>query len=96
MAGAASRVVVDASGEQRTEYMVRAVNATDVERAARIDLAGTTGEVSGELTVLAGAGPDEGAAFEESPVTPSSSAVGGTGGIDVVLPPWSFAVAVLR
>ena len=96
VAGAASRVVVDASGEQRTEYMVRAVNATDVERAARIDLAGTTGEVSGELTVLAGAGPDEGAAFEESPVTPSSSAVGGTGGIDVVLPPWSFAVAVLR
>ena len=97
VAGAASRVVRDeTSGVETLEHVVRVVNATDEQRATRIALPGDVGATVGTLTLLAGAGPDEGEAFEASPVNPVVSEVRGTGGIDVVLPPWSFAVAVLR
>lgn len=94
VAGAASRTVTDA-GVDVVEHMVRVVNATAQERATRIVLP-VDGATTGTLTLLAGADPDAGEAFEASPVTPEVSEVAGDGGIDVVLPPWSFAVAVLR
>ena len=94
VAGAASRLVTD-GGAETIEHVIRMVNATAQERATRVSLAGK-GRVSGTLTLLAGAGPDDGEPFEASPVTPVVGDVSGEGGIDVVLPPWSFAVAVLR
>lgn len=90
-----------------TEYVVRLVNATDEARLVRVALPGVpgatgapgapgaTGAVSGELALLAGAGPDEGRAFEASPVEPVVQALAGDGGFEVELPSWSFAVAVV-
>ncbi|SDD69976.1 alpha-L-arabinofuranosidase C-terminal domain-containing protein [Glycomyces harbinensis] len=78
------------------EYVVRLVNAEDTEKPVRIDLPGTPGAVEAELSVLAGAGPDDGALFEASPVRPFRTTAKGENGIDLVLPPWSFTAAVLR
>ncbi len=92
LAGAASRPGADGG----TEHGVRLVNATDDARRATVVLPGD-GDVTGSVTTLAGAGPDDGAPFEASPVAPVRTSVrGGAGAVDVPLPPWSFAVAVLR
>jgi hypothetical protein len=92
------RVVVGvASREGRTgeEYVVRVVNATDETRVATVALP-TSADVTGRVTALAGAGPDEGASFAPSPVRPVSRDVSGTAGAVVLdVPPWSLSVAVL-
>lgn len=93
-----NRVVVGvASREGRTgeEYVVRVVNATDETRVATVALP-TSADVTGRVTALAGAGPDEGASFAPSPVRPVSRDVSGTAGAVVLdVPPWSLSVAVL-
>jgi alpha-L-arabinofuranosidase len=88
--------VLSRAGESGPEYVVRLVNAEDAEKAVRLDLPGDPGEVEAELSVLAGAGPDDGALFEASPVAPVTQHVKGRNGIDVVVPPWSFVAAVIR
>ncbi|MEU1973060.1 alpha-L-arabinofuranosidase C-terminal domain-containing protein [Microbacterium sp. NPDC019599] len=89
------RVVVGAAvrgaGDQ-TEHVVRIVNATGTPRAARLVLPDGA-RCAGHATVLAGAGPDEGASFTASPVLPVEVAVAADGSLD--LPPWSLAVAVI-
>lgn len=77
-------------------HVVRLVNATGTERAAQVRFAegsGIAGAVTARVTALAGAGPDDGAAFEPSPVSPRVSEARGDGGFGVVLPPWSLVVA---
>jgi hypothetical protein len=78
------------------EYVVRVVNATATARTAAVSLPGDPGPVTAAVRLLAGAGPDEGRAFEASPVTPVDSHVKGDSGFDLELPPWSFATAVVR
>jgi alpha-L-arabinofuranosidase len=90
-AGALSRAGIDG-----TEYVVRLVNAEDTEKTVRIDLDGAPGAVTAEIELLAGAGPDDGAVFEASPVVPVQEKTKGANGIDLVMPPWSFAAAVIR
>jgi len=91
-AGALSRT--DARG--RTEWVVRLVNAEPVARVAAVALPGATGPVAAAVRVLAGAGPEEGAPNEASPVTPVDSQVTGDDGIELELAPWSFTTAVIR
>jgi hypothetical protein len=90
VAGALSR-----RGERGTEYVVRLVNATDTARTAAIGLP-EAGRFEAAVSLLAGAGPDEGASGEASPVTPVDVAATGDGGVDLDLPPWSFATGVVR
>ncbi len=91
VAGAMSR-----AGVGGTEYVVRLVNAEDSAKAMRISLNDAPGAVEADIELLAGAGPDEGAVFEASPVEPVEMKAKGENGIDLVLPPWSFASAVIR
>lgn len=93
VAGALSR-----QGEHGTEFVVRLVNATGVARTAAIELpeSAVSGPVSAALRILSGAGPDEGAPGEASPATPVDVVVNGDSGIDLDLPPWSFATGVIR
>jgi len=91
VAGALSRSSADG-----TEYVVRLVNAEDTEKTVRVDLGDVFGAVEADVELLAGAGPDEGALFEASPVAPVRENAKGESGIDLVLPPWSFASAVIR
>lgn len=90
------RVVAGALSRAGGEYVVRVVNATATARTAAVSLPGEPGPVAAAVTLLAGAGPDEGRAFEASPVTPVDSHVKGDSGFDLELPPWSFATAVVR
>lgn len=88
--GAASR-----AGKAGEEYVVRIVNATDEARTATV-LLPTSADVVGAVTVLAGAGPDEGASAEASPVRPEALEASGAAGVVVLdVPPWSLSVAVL-
>jgi hypothetical protein len=90
VAGALSR-----AGERGTEYVVRLVNATDTARTAAIELP-EAGPVSAAMTLMSGAGPDVGAPGEASPATLVDVTVKGDNGIDLDLPPWSFATGVIR
>jgi len=92
------RVVVGAlsrAGERGTEYVLRLVNATDTARTAAIGLP-EAGPVAAAMTVMAGAGPDEGVPGEASPATLVDVTATGDGGFDLELPPWSFATGVVR
>ena len=92
VAGALSR-----TGERgRPEYVVRVVNALPTARTARVALDDVPGAVTAAITVLAGAGPDEGVAHEASPVTPAELTATGENGVHLDLPPWSFTTAVIR
>ena len=53
-------------------------------------------DVTVSATVLSGAGPDDGGPFEASPMTPVACDLAGRGGVELTLPPWSFAVMVIR
>ncbi|MFB9660312.1 alpha-L-arabinofuranosidase C-terminal domain-containing protein [Glycomyces mayteni] len=86
-AGVLSR---DAAGG--TEYVVRLVNAEDTAKTAHIAV---PGPATAAVTLLAGAGPDDGELFHASPVTPVSLTAKGDDGVDIELPPWSFASAVV-
>jgi hypothetical protein len=90
VAGALSR-----AGERGTEYVLRLVNATDTARTAAIELP-ETGPVAAAMTVLAGADPDAGVSGEASPATLVDVTTKGDNGIDLDLPPWSFATGVIR
>jgi hypothetical protein len=92
VAGALSRH----GGGGSPEYVVRLVNATATARTAAVALPGDPGPVTAAVRLLAGAGPDEGRPHEASPVTPVDSHVKGDSGIELALPPWSFATAVIR
>jgi hypothetical protein len=74
---------------------VRLVNATDTARTAAIELP-EAGPVSAAMTLMSGAGPDVGAPGEASPATLVDVTVKGDNGIDLDLPPWSFATGVIR
>ncbi len=91
------RIVVGAVQRQADggkETVLRAVNATDSARELQVAADGV-GSVRGE--VFAGGGPDEGKAFEASPSSLSELEVSlAHGSARAVLPPWSFAVLVLR
>jgi len=92
------RVVVGAlsrAGERGTEYVLRLVNATDTARTAAVVLP-EAGPVAAAMTVMAGAGPDEGVPGEASPATLVDVTATGDGGFDLELPPWSFATGVVR
>jgi hypothetical protein len=91
VAGALSRTEADGN-----EYVIRLVNAEETEKAVRLDLGAVLGAVAADIELLAGAGPDEGALFEVSPVLPVRESAKGENGIDLALPPWSFASAVIR
>ncbi|WP_084125179.1 alpha-L-arabinofuranosidase C-terminal domain-containing protein [Demequina sp. NBRC 110054] len=92
VAGCAER-----TGEDGTrEYVVRLVNATDEPRKATLALPGGPTPWMGAATVLAGAGPDEGLAFEASPIEPRDADVDLAPGQAFQLPAWSLTVAVLR
>ncbi|MFC3495682.1 alpha-L-arabinofuranosidase C-terminal domain-containing protein [Glycomyces rhizosphaerae] len=91
-AGALSRTAADGG----TEYLVRLVNAEETEKAVRVDLDDAPGAVAADIELLAGAGPDEGALFEASPIRPVTEKAKGENGIDLILPPWSFASAIIR
>lgn len=90
VAGALSR-----AGERGTEYVVRLVNATGAARTAAIELP-EAGPVSAAMTLMSGAGPDAGVPGEASPATLVDVTVKGDDGIDLDLPPWSFATGVIR
>ncbi|MBC9824051.1 alpha-L-arabinofuranosidase C-terminal domain-containing protein [Terrabacter sp. MAHUQ-38] len=106
VAGAASRVAADGV----VEYVVRLVNATATARETRVELpaeaaeaadaadaaASVTADVTASATVLAGTGPDDGGPFEASPMTSAACDLTGNGGVELTLPPWSFAVLVVR
>jgi alpha-L-arabinofuranosidase len=87
--------VLSRQGERGTEYVVRLVNATDTPRTAVVGLP-EAGRFEADVSLLAGAGPDAGATGEASPVTPVDVAATGDGGLDLELPPWSFATGVIR
>ncbi|WP_285475380.1 alpha-L-arabinofuranosidase C-terminal domain-containing protein [Actinoplanes sp. NBRC 101535] len=76
----------------RPQYIVRLVNALPDARTARLILPGVPGPFAADVTVLAGAGPDQGAFHQASPVTPVRTTVTGT---DLHLPPWSLTTAVV-
>ncbi|MBE1879023.1 alpha-L-arabinofuranosidase C-terminal domain-containing protein [Myceligenerans pegani] len=89
-AGAMSRRSADG-----TEHVVRLVNATDDTLPVAIRLDGRAPEAV-RTVVLAGAGPDEGAAFDASPVEPrTGDAELADGTVRLDLEPWSFTVAVI-
>ncbi|MFF5575997.1 alpha-L-arabinofuranosidase C-terminal domain-containing protein [Streptomyces luteogriseus] len=90
VAGALSR-----AGERGTEYVLRLVNATHTARTAAIELP-EAGPVSASMTLMSGAGPDAGAPGEASPATLVDVTTEGDDGIDLDLPPWSFATGVIR
>ncbi|MDA1383693.1 alpha-L-arabinofuranosidase C-terminal domain-containing protein [Glycomyces lechevalierae] len=90
VAGALSR-----AGERGTEYVVRLVNATDTARTAAIELP-EAGPVAASMTLMSGAGPDAGVPGEASPATLVDVTAKGDDGIDLDLPPWSFATGVIR
>lgn len=83
-------------GPDGTEYVIRLVNAEDTEKTVRVDIDDEPGAVVADIELLAGAGPDDGDLFEASPVAPVRENAKGENGIDLVLPPWSFASAVIR
>ncbi len=91
VAGALSRTGADG----RREHVVRLVNALPAARTATVVLDDVAGKLNAALTVLAGAGPDEGAPHEASPVTPVEQTATGQDGISLDLPPWSFTTAVI-
>ncbi|MFC7598413.1 alpha-L-arabinofuranosidase C-terminal domain-containing protein [Terrabacter sp. GCM10028922] len=104
VAGASSRAAVDGA----VEHVVRLVNATAAARETRVELPAGAGDaaaadiahdiadVTASGTVLAGAGPDDGGPFEASPMTAVTCELTGKGGVELTLPPWSFAVLVIR
>lgn len=87
--------VLSRAGAGGTEYVLRLVNATDLARTASVVLP-EEGPVSGSMRVLAGAGPDEGVPGEASPMTLVEVTAKGDNGVELELPPWSFATGVIR
>lgn len=88
--GAASR-----QGVNGPEHVLRLVNATSEPAPLALRIAGHAIDKA-KLETLAGTDPDAGAAFESSPARTATETISAIdGALEVELPPWSFAVAVV-